>query len=98
MDRNRSHARGGRRLLLDRAERDRARARRLRAAGRPGRRRRRARVRPAARGVPLRAALVSRVGLEEVEAVERGTHTDQLGPLWEEMTMVRRSAPTGAQW
>ena len=46
----------------------------------------------------LRAELVSRVGLEEVEAVERGTHTDQLGPLWEEMTMVRRSAPTGAQW
>jgi ring-1,2-phenylacetyl-CoA epoxidase subunit PaaC len=46
----------------------------------------------------LRGELVSRVGLSEVQAVERGTHTDELGPLWEEMTMVRRSAPTGAQW
>ena len=26
------------------------------------------------------------------------THTDELAPLWEEMTMVRRSAPAGAQW
>jgi ring-1,2-phenylacetyl-CoA epoxidase subunit PaaC len=46
----------------------------------------------------LRGELVARVGLTEVDAVERGTHTDQLGPLWEEMTMVRRSAPAGAQW
>jgi ring-1,2-phenylacetyl-CoA epoxidase subunit PaaC len=46
----------------------------------------------------LRGELVSRVGLTEVEAVERGTHTDELAPLWEEMTMVRRSAPAGAQW
>jgi ring-1,2-phenylacetyl-CoA epoxidase subunit PaaC len=46
----------------------------------------------------LRGELVSRVGLDEVEAIERGTHTDELGPLWEEMTMVRRSAPAGAQW
>ena len=46
----------------------------------------------------LRGELVSRVGLEEIEGVERGTHTDELAPLWEEMTMVRRSAPTGAQW
>jgi ring-1,2-phenylacetyl-CoA epoxidase subunit PaaC len=46
----------------------------------------------------LRGELVSRVGLAEVEAVERGTHTDELAPLWEEMTMVRRSAPAGAQW
>jgi ring-1,2-phenylacetyl-CoA epoxidase subunit PaaC len=46
----------------------------------------------------LRAELVSRVGLAEVQAVERGTHTDDLAPLWEEMTMVRRSAPAGAQW
>jgi ring-1,2-phenylacetyl-CoA epoxidase subunit PaaC len=46
----------------------------------------------------LRAELVSRVGLAEIEAVERGTHTDDLAPLWEEMTMVRRSAPAGAQW
>jgi ring-1,2-phenylacetyl-CoA epoxidase subunit PaaC len=46
----------------------------------------------------LRPQLVSRVGLAEVEAVERGTHTDELAPLWEEMTRVRRSAPAGAQW
>jgi ring-1,2-phenylacetyl-CoA epoxidase subunit PaaC len=46
----------------------------------------------------LRGELVSRVGLSEVQAVERGTHTDELGPLWEEMTTVRRSALTGAQW
>ena len=46
----------------------------------------------------LRGELVSRVGLDEVEASERGTHTDELAPLWEEMTMVRRSAPAGAQW
>ena len=46
----------------------------------------------------LRGELVSRVGLDEVEGVERGTHTDELAPLLEEMTMVRRSAPAGAQW
>jgi ring-1,2-phenylacetyl-CoA epoxidase subunit PaaC len=46
----------------------------------------------------LRGELVSRVGLAEVEAIERGTHTDELGPMWEEMTEVRRSAPAGAQW
>jgi ring-1,2-phenylacetyl-CoA epoxidase subunit PaaC len=46
----------------------------------------------------LRGELVERVGLAEVDAVERGTHTDELGPLWEEMTIVRRSAPAGAQW
>ncbi|HEU5476821.1 MAG TPA: 1,2-phenylacetyl-CoA epoxidase subunit PaaC [Gaiellaceae bacterium] len=46
----------------------------------------------------LRGELVERVGLNEVDAVERGTHTDELAPLWEEMTMVRRSAPAGAQW
>jgi ring-1,2-phenylacetyl-CoA epoxidase subunit PaaC len=46
----------------------------------------------------LRGELVSRVGLAEVDAKERGTHTDDLAPLWEEMTMVRRSAPAGAQW
>src|SRR6476646_11369006 len=46
----------------------------------------------------LRGELVSRVGLAEVDAIERGTHTDELTPLWEEMTIVRRSAPTGAQW
>jgi ring-1,2-phenylacetyl-CoA epoxidase subunit PaaC len=46
----------------------------------------------------LRGEFVTRVGLAEVEAPERGTHTEELAPLWEEMTMVRRSAPTGAQW
>jgi ring-1,2-phenylacetyl-CoA epoxidase subunit PaaC len=46
----------------------------------------------------LREELVSRVGLGEVDAVERGTHTEELAPLWDEMTMVRRSAPAGAQW
>ena len=46
----------------------------------------------------LRGELVPRVGLEEVEAIERGTHTDELAPLWEEMTEVRRSAPADAQW
>ena len=37
-------------------------------------------------------------GWTEVDAIERGTHTDDLAPLWEEMTIVRRSAPPGAQW
>ncbi len=46
----------------------------------------------------LRGELAARVGLAEVEAVERGTHTDELVPLLEEMTVVRRSAPAGAQW
>src|SRR3954468_4001982 len=45
-----------------------------------------------------RAALAARVELEEVDAIERGTHTAELAELWEEMTMVRRSAPAGAQW
>ncbi len=46
----------------------------------------------------LRGELVERVGLAAVEPVARGTHTDELAPLWDEMTMVRRSAPAGAQW
>ena len=46
----------------------------------------------------LRGELITSVGLEEVEAIERGTHTDELATLWEEMTMVRRSAPAGVQW
>ena len=37
------------------------------------------------------------VGREPVEAIERDAHTDELAPLWEEMTMVRRSVP-GATW
>jgi ring-1,2-phenylacetyl-CoA epoxidase subunit PaaC len=45
-----------------------------------------------------RAELANRVGLDEVDPVERGTHTDELEELWNEMTMVRRSAPAGSQW
>jgi ring-1,2-phenylacetyl-CoA epoxidase subunit PaaC len=48
--------------------------------------------------VEHREPLASRVGLDVVEAVERGTHTDELADLLEEMTSVRRSAPAGAQW
>jgi ring-1,2-phenylacetyl-CoA epoxidase subunit PaaC len=44
-----------------------------------------------------RELLCERAGLEAVEPVERETHTDELRPLWEEMTMVRRSVP-GAAW
>jgi ring-1,2-phenylacetyl-CoA epoxidase subunit PaaC len=51
----------------------------------------------------LRPELTLRAGLDLPsdnlsQAHFRGTHTDELAPLWEEMTMVRRSAPTGAQW
>ena len=45
-----------------------------------------------------RDALASRVERDEVEAVERGTNDDAFTALHEEMTMVRRSAPAGAQW
>ena len=45
----------------------------------------------------LRAALAKRVGRAEVDAVERGEHSDELRELHEEMTMVRRSIP-GATW
>jgi ring-1,2-phenylacetyl-CoA epoxidase subunit PaaC len=45
----------------------------------------------------LRPELARRVGLEIVEAKERGEHTPELAELWEEMTEVRHSAP-GAQW
>jgi ring-1,2-phenylacetyl-CoA epoxidase subunit PaaC len=48
--------------------------------------------------VEQREALVARVGRAQVDAVERGTHTDELAELWNEMTLVRRSAPSGAQW
>jgi ring-1,2-phenylacetyl-CoA epoxidase subunit PaaC len=34
----------------------------------------------------------------DVTVVERGDHLPELTTLWEEMTMVRRSAPAGAQW
>jgi ring-1,2-phenylacetyl-CoA epoxidase subunit PaaC len=46
---------------------------------------------------PLRPVLAERIGLAEVEAVERGTHIEEWPALWEEMTMVRRSVP-GAAW
>jgi ring-1,2-phenylacetyl-CoA epoxidase subunit PaaC len=46
----------------------------------------------------LRPALAERVGREEVEAVEREAPGEEFAALWEEMTMVRRSAPVGAQW
>jgi ring-1,2-phenylacetyl-CoA epoxidase subunit PaaC len=46
-----------------------------------------------------RAELARRTGLRAnlAQAHERGTHTPDLQPLWEEMTEVRRSVP-GAQW
>ena len=43
-----------------------------------------------------REELATRVGRPVVAAVERGEHPE-LGPLWEEMTEVRRSVP-GASW
>jgi ring-1,2-phenylacetyl-CoA epoxidase subunit PaaC len=45
----------------------------------------------------LRPELARRVGLEVVDAHERGEHTPELAELWDEMTSVRRSIP-GAQW
>jgi ring-1,2-phenylacetyl-CoA epoxidase subunit PaaC len=44
-----------------------------------------------------RPELARRVGLEPVEAKERGEHSPALAELWDEMTEVRRSAP-GATW
>jgi ring-1,2-phenylacetyl-CoA epoxidase subunit PaaC len=44
-----------------------------------------------------RELLSQRVALDLVEPIERGRHTDELRPLWDEMTMVRRSVP-GAAW
>jgi ring-1,2-phenylacetyl-CoA epoxidase subunit PaaC len=46
-----------------------------------------------------RDELARRTGLSAnlAQAHERGTHTPDLEPLWEEMTEVRRSVP-GAQW
>jgi ring-1,2-phenylacetyl-CoA epoxidase subunit PaaC len=46
----------------------------------------------------LRHVLAGRVGLPEVEAVERSAPGAEFAELWEEMTMVRRSAPVGARW
>ena len=45
-----------------------------------------------------RADLARRAGREVVDPVERGAHTDELAALWDEMTIVRRSAPAGARW
>jgi ring-1,2-phenylacetyl-CoA epoxidase subunit PaaC len=56
---------------------------------------------PYALGVVLpeqREELCARVALDEVAAVERGTFDDSFAALHDEMTMVRRSAPAGAQW
>jgi ring-1,2-phenylacetyl-CoA epoxidase subunit PaaC len=44
-----------------------------------------------------RERLCSVLGRDPVDPIERGTHTDGLRPLWEEMTMVRRSV-AGATW
>ena len=45
-----------------------------------------------------RDQLATRLMRDEVEPVERGTHADEFAALWEEMTIVRRSAAAGAQW
>jgi ring-1,2-phenylacetyl-CoA epoxidase subunit PaaC len=45
-----------------------------------------------------RETLSARVGLPIVAAVERGAQDESFAALWDEMTMVRRSAPAGAQW
>jgi ring-1,2-phenylacetyl-CoA epoxidase subunit PaaC len=44
-----------------------------------------------------RDRLCEATGRDPVDPVERGRHTEELRPLWEEMTMVRRSVP-GASW
>jgi ring-1,2-phenylacetyl-CoA epoxidase subunit PaaC len=48
----------------------------------------------------LSARLLEKLGWapQNAEAVGRSEHLPELGELWEEMTMVRRSAPAGAQW
>ena len=43
-----------------------------------------------------RQLLCEAVRREEVPAIERGTHVDEWPALWDEMTMVRRSAPGGS--
>jgi ring-1,2-phenylacetyl-CoA epoxidase subunit PaaC len=45
-----------------------------------------------------RETFAQRVGLPVADAVERGEHTDGLAAIWDEMTIVRRSAPAGARW
>jgi ring-1,2-phenylacetyl-CoA epoxidase subunit PaaC len=48
----------------------------------------------------LRTRAEQRLGraLADVEPVPRGVHEAEHQELWEEMTMVRRSAPSGARW
>jgi ring-1,2-phenylacetyl-CoA epoxidase subunit PaaC len=48
----------------------------------------------------LRARTQERLGrmLPDVEPVPRGIHEAELAELWEEMTMVRRSAPASSRW
>jgi ring-1,2-phenylacetyl-CoA epoxidase subunit PaaC len=46
----------------------------------------------------LRPLLAERVGREATHPVERGEHTPALAELWQEMTIVRRSAPAGVSW
>jgi ring-1,2-phenylacetyl-CoA epoxidase subunit PaaC len=51
----------------------------------------------------LRPELASRTGLELpgeslLHGKERGGHTAELAELWDEMTSVRRSAPSGSRW
>jgi ring-1,2-phenylacetyl-CoA epoxidase subunit PaaC len=48
----------------------------------------------------LRRRVEERLGraLPDVEPVPRGVHEAELAELWEEMTMVRRSAPAEARW
>jgi ring-1,2-phenylacetyl-CoA epoxidase subunit PaaC len=48
----------------------------------------------------LRRRAEQRLGrpLAEVEPVARGRHEPDLAELWEQMTIVRRSAPPGARW
>ena len=46
----------------------------------------------------LRPALAERIGRPEVAAVERTAPGAEFAVLWDEMTIVRRSAPVGAQW
>jgi ring-1,2-phenylacetyl-CoA epoxidase subunit PaaC len=45
-----------------------------------------------------RGALAARAGRDVVDAVERGSSDEAFRELHDEMTMVRRSAPAGAQW
>ena len=48
----------------------------------------------------LNRRLTDRLGWSpgDVTVVERNAHLPELAVLWQEMTMVRRSAPAGTQW